>query len=434
MSDCKVNELDFHSSDADEVSRFIEEIHSENIFNIQNNNNNGATFSGIEWNGIAIYDASFEMPFVYQSGDLQNNHLVLLCGRGSGDVSNRETSLLCSNEIALPLSANDRFKCVSGLDGLDILSIVFSSKRLTEFTSNWIGHPLETPLIFDFCQISSAISTQWTLATHCLQQLMRLQPMPESPIEALFEHMLKILVTGHPNNYSARLDRDYYSKEQQVRAALDMIMTDPMRWRTLGAIAHVLECATSALEKGIRRLTGKGSTDIFYLARLRCLNRALSGGNGHSFVGTLHDYGFSFSERFIYNYTRQFGEHPSETYIKNKNDETCKSNFAILSEESINLFIDSTLKNPIGLSELSKYLGMSEYAIISAFKEQFSRTPMQYVIERRLEHARRLLINTSDSIASIAEECGFVTQSYFTTCMKKHYGVTPGRIRLSIRR
>ncbi|WP_306172632.1 helix-turn-helix transcriptional regulator [Burkholderia cenocepacia] len=85
----------------------------------------------------------------------------------------------------------------------------------------------------------------------------------------------------------------------------------------------------------------------------------------------------------------------------------------------------------MGLADLARLAGLSEHATIAAFKAQFSRTPMQYVIERRLERARWRLCNTSASILSIALDCGFGSQSYLTTLIKRHYGVTPRQLRLS---
>ncbi|WP_146643162.1 helix-turn-helix domain-containing protein, partial [Shigella sonnei] len=59
----------------------------------------------------------------------------------------------------------------------------------------------------------------------------------------------------------------------------------------------------------------------------------------------------------------------------------------------------------------------------------FSCTPAQYIIERRLERARWLLENTTDSILSIALDCGFGTQSYLSTAIRRHFGVTPRELR-----
>ncbi|WP_235212748.1 helix-turn-helix transcriptional regulator [Burkholderia paludis] len=81
-------------------------------------------------------------------------------------------------------------------------------------------------------------------------------------------------------------------------------------------------------------------------------------------------------------------------------------------------------------ADLCRLVGMSERATIDAFRSQFSRTPAQYIIERRLERARWMLEHTSDSILSIALDCGFGTQSYLSTAIKRHFGATPRELRM----
>jgi AraC-like DNA-binding protein len=56
----------------------------------------------------------------------------------------------------------------------------------------------------------------------------------------------------------------------------------------------------------------------------------------------------------------------------------------------------------------------------------------QFVLDRRLEHARRMLIApncASRSIASIAYDTGFGDLSYFNRTFKRRYGLTPSEMR-----
>jgi AraC-like DNA-binding protein len=56
----------------------------------------------------------------------------------------------------------------------------------------------------------------------------------------------------------------------------------------------------------------------------------------------------------------------------------------------------------------------------------------QFVLDRRLERARRMLTNpalTSRSIASIAFDAGFGDLSYFNRAFKRCYGATPSEVR-----
>jgi AraC-like DNA-binding protein len=50
----------------------------------------------------------------------------------------------------------------------------------------------------------------------------------------------------------------------------------------------------------------------------------------------------------------------------------------------------------------------------------------------RLRYARWLLLNTEKRITVIAYECGFADSAHFIRGFKEVYGVTPGRLRISL--
>ncbi len=60
------------------------------------------------------------------------------------------------------------------------------------------------------------------------------------------------------------------------------------------------------------------------------------------------------------------------------------------------------------------------------FKRETGKTPSQYLTELRLTHAKQLLSDQKRySIESIAYSCGFSDSLYFSTCFKKHEGMSP---------
>ncbi|WP_334068810.1 helix-turn-helix domain-containing protein [Burkholderia cepacia] len=427
--------LSFQSDDPDEVSEFIGRIYADNRFVAQHAVRKDVNMAGYEWQGIGIYEVDYQMPFHFHSDEARPNYLMLSCNRGGSTYRYDGTDVQCAPGDVMPISSTGNSTCTTSDEGFGHLSVIIDAEKVNDFVSQWIGRPLAEPLRFDLKTVSADVAIQWNMAADCLQRMLHMTPVPNAAAHSLAEHMLKILVTGHPNNYSGLLNADYYAAEHQVRVALGMITAEPTRWKTLGAVAHALNCPTSALEQGIRRQTGKSSAEAFHEARLTNVHRALARGDGQSFNGTLESHGFSASERFVSDYRRRFGESPSATYLRNPNaGETVAAFIAspdALCERTINQFIDDSLGKPISLSELADLVGKNEQAAIAAFKAQFSRTPMQYVIERRLERAIWLLRHTSASIVSIAIECGFGTQSYLTTAMKTRLGTTPRQIRLT---
>jgi AraC family transcriptional regulator len=56
-------------------------------------------------------------------------------------------------------------------------------------------------------------------------------------------------------------------------------------------------------------------------------------------------------------------------------------------------------------------------------------TPHQYVIQRRILNAERLLAKDDIALADIAVACGFSSQAHFTLAFRKEVGVTPAEYR-----
>ena len=50
---------------------------------------------------------------------------------------------------------------------------------------------------------------------------------------------------------------------------------------------------------------------------------------------------------------------------------------------------------------------------------------MQYVIKKRIDRARYLIITTDKKISTIASECGFNDMSYFAKQFKRIVGISP---------
>ncbi|WP_232544385.1 helix-turn-helix transcriptional regulator [Streptomyces buecherae] len=72
---------------------------------------------------------------------------------------------------------------------------------------------------------------------------------------------------------------------------------------------------------------------------------------------------------------------------------------------------------------------MSESHFTRAFEASTGDSPHQYVLQRRLEHARRELVRTDRPIAEIAAEAGFADPSHLTRTMRRHDGATPRLLR-----
>lgn len=94
--------------------------------------------------------------------------------------------------------------------------------------------------------------------------------------------------------------------------------------------------------------------------------------------------------------------------------------------------MEANLEEQLSPKELSDYVGLSIRQLERSFKEYLNHTPMSYYRKLRLESSRRLLLQTDNSIASIALMCGFKTNAHFTTSFKSTYKIKPSEYRRSI--
>ena len=92
-------------------------------------------------------------------------------------------------------------------------------------------------------------------------------------------------------------------------------------------------------------------------------------------------------------------------------------------------FISAHFREPVTVRQLAKMTHLSVSQFERNFKKLFKITPRKYLTQVRLDAAARLLVETTGTIAAIANETGFYDQSYFTKQFKAAKGVTPARYR-----
>lgn len=92
-------------------------------------------------------------------------------------------------------------------------------------------------------------------------------------------------------------------------------------------------------------------------------------------------------------------------------------------------FVHAHFAQDIPLSALATVAGLSSYHFARLFKQSTGLAPHQYLVQVRVERAKALLIQSRESVTSIALQVGFCDQSHFATHFKRAYGVTPRAFR-----
>lgn len=83
----------------------------------------------------------------------------------------------------------------------------------------------------------------------------------------------------------------------------------------------------------------------------------------------------------------------------------------------------------IKLEELAELAGMTSTAFSRFFKTHTNKTVQDYIIDIRLGHAIRALVDTSMSTSEVCYSCGFNNISNFNRLFKKKKGCTPMEFR-----
>ena len=87
--------------------------------------------------------------------------------------------------------------------------------------------------------------------------------------------------------------------------------------------------------------------------------------------------------------------------------------------------VEQHFKTKHTVSEYASLLHKSPKTLANLFSKLASKTPLQYIHERKLLEARRLLAHTDKSIQEIAYEIGFEDLQTFSRFFKKNESLSP---------
>jgi AraC family transcriptional regulator len=93
-------------------------------------------------------------------------------------------------------------------------------------------------------------------------------------------------------------------------------------------------------------------------------------------------------------------------------------------------YIDSRLHEQLNLETLAAATGVGLWTFTRRFRQSFGRTPHAYIIEQRINRARRLVAKSSLPIKEVASVCGFADQAHMTRVFQTHLRMTPAMLRL----
>jgi len=87
------------------------------------------------------------------------------------------------------------------------------------------------------------------------------------------------------------------------------------------------------------------------------------------------------------------------------------------------------INHPIDNHRFCRQAGLGINEFYDLFKKEMHRTPRQYLVMLRMEHASVLLRNSQHSIEEIAENCGYADRYHFSKAFRSYFGLPPAEFR-----
>ncbi|MFT5541528.1 MAG: signal transduction histidine kinase/DNA-binding response OmpR family regulator [Glaciecola sp.] len=97
--------------------------------------------------------------------------------------------------------------------------------------------------------------------------------------------------------------------------------------------------------------------------------------------------------------------------------------------QKIEVMIEQQLSEPVfNVEQLAIALHMSRDTLIRKCKKECGDTPLNLIVQKRMQKADELLHEKTTSVSEVAYACGFESLAYFSKSYKKHRGISPSEV------
>lgn len=92
----------------------------------------------------------------------------------------------------------------------------------------------------------------------------------------------------------------------------------------------------------------------------------------------------------------------------------------------------NNMAEPPTLNEIADEISLSVSKLKEGFKHIYGDTVFNFLLDYKLEFARKLLVSKKHNITEISNQIGYSTASHFISAFKKKYGTTPKQYMMSL--
>lgn len=97
--------------------------------------------------------------------------------------------------------------------------------------------------------------------------------------------------------------------------------------------------------------------------------------------------------------------------------------------EARSILEEHIAKKPPSIRALSRKVALNEFKLKSGFKQYFNAGMFEWLMEQKMQKAKKLLLETNQPIKEICTLVGYPRTTNFITAFKRRFGMTPGSLR-----
>lgn len=92
-------------------------------------------------------------------------------------------------------------------------------------------------------------------------------------------------------------------------------------------------------------------------------------------------------------------------------------------------YLEHHYTEPFSLEKLEVRFGINRYRMCREFSSAYGIPPQKYLTQKRLEEAKKMLLNTEFNVSEISSRVGYENVNHFINLFKKYVGLTPNAFR-----
>lgn len=104
----------------------------------------------------------------------------------------------------------------------------------------------------------------------------------------------------------------------------------------------------------------------------------------------------------------------------------------LLLEQAVKAVEDNLTEPDFDVTALADAMNMSRSTLTRKLKAITGRTPLDFIRNIKMKHAKRMLEDRDRTVTEVAATLGYLNRKYFTNCFKEEFGITPSEYQKSL--